>query len=225
MSDLHEFQSFGKIPRLNRDMVITEKIDGTNAQVSIETIGLDNPAFSGLSEALDDVEEGTPIEDRITYATPVVVSVHDHRGIHLIRAGSRKRWITPGKLTDNYGFAGWVSNHALELVELGEGRHYGEWWGRGIARGYGLDEKRFSLFNTNRWTEENTPACCSVVPVLYEGPFSTVMVHDVVEQLRTEGSVVASGFKNPEGVIVFHTALNAPFKVTCDKDEKPKGQN
>jgi hypothetical protein len=31
-----EFEAFPKIPRLKRDMVITEKIDGTNACVLIE---------------------------------------------------------------------------------------------------------------------------------------------------------------------------------------------
>ena len=30
-----EFQGFGKIPRLNRDIVITEKIDGSNAAIGI----------------------------------------------------------------------------------------------------------------------------------------------------------------------------------------------
>lgn len=35
-----EFQSFPKIARLNRDIVITEKIDGTNAAIGVEPIGL-----------------------------------------------------------------------------------------------------------------------------------------------------------------------------------------
>ena len=30
-----EFTKFPKIPRLNRDMIITEKIDGTNAQIYV----------------------------------------------------------------------------------------------------------------------------------------------------------------------------------------------
>ena len=30
-----EFQTFNKIPRLSRDCVITEKLDGTNAQILI----------------------------------------------------------------------------------------------------------------------------------------------------------------------------------------------
>ncbi len=31
-----EYPAFGKIPRLNREVVITEKIDGTNGLISIE---------------------------------------------------------------------------------------------------------------------------------------------------------------------------------------------
>lgn len=35
MSEAKEFVEFGKIPRLSRDVVITEKIDGTNASIFI----------------------------------------------------------------------------------------------------------------------------------------------------------------------------------------------
>ncbi|HLE80817.1 MAG TPA: RNA ligase family protein, partial [Dehalococcoidia bacterium] len=104
-SDLEDFQEFGKIYRLSRDCIITEKIDGTNAQVVV-------------------LEDGR------------------------VLAGSRNRWITPE--ADNFGFARWVKEHEEELRSLGPGRHYGEWWGSGIQRGYGLKEKRFSLFNVSR---------------------------------------------------------------------------
>lgn len=125
MADFEEFQ---KIPRLKRGCVITEKIDGTNAQVYISDEGI-------------------------------------------IQFGSRSRYITPAD--DNYGFARWAEAHKDELIKLGPGRHFGEWWGSGIQRGYGLKngDKRFSLFNVGRWTPETLPACVGLVPVLYEGPF------------------------------------------------------
>src|SRR5690349_11912868 len=59
--------------------------------------------------------------------------------------GSRSRWITPED--DNFGFARWATEHREELLLLGPGRHWGEWWGAGIQRRYGVPEKRFSLFN------------------------------------------------------------------------------
>ena len=172
-----DFIPFPKIPRLKRGCVITEKLDGTNAQVVVG-------------------EDGS------------------------VRAGSRSRWITPED--DNYGFARWVRDHEDELRELGPGQHFGEWWGAGIQRRYGLREKRFSLFNTGRWAEER-PACCHVVPVLYSGDFSTNTVDHVLDTLRDVGSLAPPGFMDPEGVIVFMTAARHLYKVLLKNDELPKG--
>lgn len=188
------FQGFPKIPRLNRDIVITEKIDGTNAQIYIT----DTP--------------GT---------MPYVAIYRDgERNLYMI-AGSRSRYLTVEN--DNYGFARWVQKNYLDLFKLGDGRHYGEWWGQGLQRGYGLKEKRFSLFNTGRWNRDNKPECCHVVPVLYSGRFDTDVVLNMISFLKRDGSQAAPGFMNPEGVVVFHTAANSCFKVTCQNDDKYKG--
>lgn len=176
---MSDFEEFPKIPRLKRDIIITEKIDGTNAQVFI-------------------AEDGT------------------------MRFGSRSRWITPED--DNYGFARWATEHADGLRELGPGRHFGEWWGAGIQRRYGLSEKRFSLFNTGRWTPETVPSCCHVVPILYQGKFSTAAVDNTLESLRSTGSAAAPGFMQPEGIIVFVAAARSFFKVTLEKDDEPKSR-
>lgn len=192
-----DFEKFPKIPRLFRDIIITEKIDGTNAQIYI-------------------FEDDGPII-----------------------AGSRKRWLIPGQ-SDNFGFGAWVQEHADELRELGPGRHFGEWWGKGIQRGYGLDEKRFSLFNVSRWIpavlrepainifcegKDIAPACCRLVPVLYYGPFSKAAIDDCLLCLKENGSYAAPGYKNPEGIVVYHTAGNCCFKVTLENDDQPKGQS
>lgn len=196
-----EFQPFRKIPRLNRDVVVTEKIDGTNALVHIrEADGFEvapyNPEFDFV--AVRDVPD------------PVYV-----------RAGSRTRWISPGQ--DNFGFAAWVWAHAEELASLGPGAHYGEWWGRGIQRNYSQLGKHFSLFNVSQWTDSTArPACCDVVPTLYVGPFDLNRIRGLAKELEKGGSVAAPGFMNPEGLIVWHTAAQQFFKVTIDKDEEPK---
>lgn len=171
-----DFQPFPKISRYFRDIVITEKIDGTNAQVAV-------------------YEDGT------------------------VRAGSRNRWITP--TDDNHGFARWVSDHSDELVNLGPGLHYGEWWGSGIQRGYGLTkgEKRFSLFNVHRWEDATIrPGCCHVVPKLYEGPNDAETIQHIAGVLKEYGSYASPGFMNPEGIIIFHTASNLYQKFTLDGD-------
>lgn len=106
---------------------------------------------------------------------------------------------------------------------LGPGRHFGEWWGSGIQRRYGIDEKRFSLFNVGRWNAENRPpACCGTVPLLFQGPFSTEIVDWNVERLRQEGSFAAPGFMRAEGVVVYLPAARELFKVTLERDEQPK---
>lgn len=169
-----EFTEFPKIARLTRQCIVTEKIDGTNAQVYV-------------------TEDGR------------------------VLAGSRNRYVTPD--ADNYGFAAWVKAHEDELRQgLGVGRHYGEWWGSGIQRGYGLEkgEKRFSLFNTSRWNAETKPACCHVVPVLFEGEFSTEKIDEVLSDLRDLGSAASLGFMRPEGVVIYHTAARLYFKKTLD---------
>jgi hypothetical protein len=137
-------------------------------------------------------------------------------------AGSRSRWISPE--VDNFGFARWVRDNEAELRKLGPGVHYGEWWGSGIQRRYGLDHKRFSLFNVGRWSAENVPPCVHVVPTLAVlDKFSTAAVAEAIEWLRANGSRAAPGFMRPEGVVVFHAAAGALFKATLENDERPKG--
>lgn len=182
-----EFHPFQKIARLSRDIVITEKIDGTNGVIYIP----------------DEVERSL-------------------FGYDAIYAGSRSRWVTPGK-TDNMGFAAWVYLNSVALISaLGPGLHYGEWWGRGIQRGYDQDRKRFSLFNPFRYIVP-LDALFSVVPVLYEGPFDQGAINYHLAGLQMGGSVAAPGFMDPEGIVVYHTASKALFKKTIKGDEKPKG--
>ena len=140
-----------------------------------------------------------------------------------IIAGSRTRWIRPDD--DNFGFAKWALYNSEELQKLGLGMHYGEWWGLGIQRGYGQKEKRFSLFNTARWSDEAVrPACCSVVPVLYSGVFKTEHIDTVLDMLHRDGSVAAPGFLKPEGVVIWHEAARMYFKKTIEKDDAPKSK-
>lgn len=200
-----EFKPMPKIPRLSREIVITEKLDGTNASIWI-----------------------SELDEKTRYTEDVIGAFNGY----IIRAGSRQRWITPED--DNYGFAKWVKANALDLVNLGPGHHFGEWWGNGIQRGYGLKEKRFSLFNVKRWINQHNlngpktgatelaPKCCHVVPVLYQGFFSTVVAEGVIADLIMNGSEAAPGFMDPEGIIVYHDAAQQLFKKTCKHDEVPK---
>ena len=202
---MSDFIGFPKIKRLFRDIIVTEKIDGTNAQVTIVPV---TGPFSNYDK------------DEITVDL----------GEYVVFAGSRKRYVVPGN--DNFGFAKWVKEHAEKLVEiLGEGTHYGEWWGQGIQRKYGLDHKCFSLFNTDRWgflnaperrVAHDIPKSLRAVPVLYNGPFSQTTIEDCLRLIGSIGSVAAPGFMNPEGIVIFHTHSNTLHKVTLEGDQ-PKG--
>ena len=182
-----EFKEFKKIPRLSRDIVITEKIDGTNGLIYID-------------EANN------------------------------IYAGSRNRWLD--EHTDNHNFWHWVMENKEELLKLGKGYHYGEWWGKGIQRGYNLQEKRFSLFNVGRWVKDRTqtlkekqeycPECCYVVPILYEGQIYLQDYYtpdEFINYLKLDGSKASPNFMKPEGIIIYHKAGNCYFKKTIENDE------
>jgi hypothetical protein len=190
------FTPFPKMARLQREVLITEKIDGTNAQIFI-------------------TDDGRML------------------------TGSRTRWITPED--DNFGFAAWARDHKDELMQLGPGRHFGEWWGQGIQRKYGLNERRFSLFNVSRWClhnetpkpiptadprivkmQEVLPACCHLVPILWQGLFTAAWPEQMLTRLNNGGSQAAPGFMRPEGIVVFHVAGNVGFKMTLDNDGVPK---
>ncbi|HUW07514.1 MAG TPA: RNA ligase family protein [Williamwhitmania sp.] len=191
-----DFQPFGKIARLSREIVISEKIDGTNAIVAIE--------------------EGTCVKNG------GLIDVNYEDVDYVMTAGSRTRWITPEK--DNAGFARWVLENANELIKLGTGFHYGEWWGQGIQRRYDLKEKRFSLFNSFRWSDElgNRPSCCHVVPVLYSGLFDTNKIQEILNNLEKNGSYASEGFMKPEGIVIYHSASKQYFKKTIENDASPK---
>ena len=211
-----EFRPFPKMARLSRECLITEKIDGTNSSIYIAPL-----------------EDSQPVPKES-------LGVFDIDGkLHFMLAGSRNRWLHPQ--ADNFGFAHWVTTKFDELKLLGPGHHFGEWWGQGIQRGYGIKEKRFSLFNVSRWalhgtepqvipsadprvvkTQDVLPLCCGLVPLLYRGMFDTERIETELDALHDFGSAAAPGFMDPEGIVVFHIAGNVGFKKTLKNDHQPK---
>jgi len=175
----NNFEEFPKIARWSREVVITEKIDGTNAAIVIEGEN--------------------------------------------IFAQSRNRIITPED--DNFGFATWVAANKDSLITaLGDGRHFGEWFGSGIQRRYNMNCKMFALFNTTRWAGAVMPDGVTTVPELYRGMLEDSVVDRIMNELKQYGSIIAPGFMNPEGIIIYHTAARVMFKKTFDKDQEGKGQ-
>ena len=195
-----EFREFPKISRYSREVVCSEKIDGTNSSIFIGDDG--------------------------TFLT-----------------GSLYRWITPDN--DNHGFSRWAHDHREELMLLGPGHHFGEWWGNGIQRGYGLKtgDKRFSLFNVARWClyghdpqpigmsdpriaklQDVLPPCVGLVPLLWRGLFDDLDMTGLMRSLVEGGSRAAPGYPYPEGIVVYHTAAGICLKKTLVKDDVPKSR-
>lgn len=170
-----EFKAWPSIPRMSKERaIVTEKIDGSNSAVRIRPY--------------DPTVDSDMAVTHVEYASAE----------YTIWAQSRKRLLLPGKSTDNFGFAGWVRDNAEALVRtLGSGDHYGEWWGQGIQRGYGLSEKRFSLFNAPRWFETLHPTEARsevdnlyIVPLLFAGQFYDLNVNEIRQDLIDNGSKV-----------------------------------
>jgi hypothetical protein len=188
MNDKIKFEGFPKIPRLQAQVIVTEKIDGTNCFVQIT-----------------------------------------HDGDFLLGSKNRFLFADKGKKSDNEGFAKWAVANKQELVKLGVGKHFGEWCGKGlgemkdgIRRDYGLEEKKFVLFDTHKWNDENKPNCCEVVPVLYSGFFCTEKIKQVMDNLKENGSQFVKGYMNPEGIVIYHTGSKQLYKKTFSYDETGK---
>ncbi|MEU9871136.1 RNA ligase family protein [Actinomadura sp. NPDC048021] len=208
-----EFQRWPKTPRLNQDMIITEKIDGTNGAVVVRK-----------------APEGSPYTGSVEH----YVGCFDGEA-YFVGAQSRNRLLPMGprgmddvswRKQDNAGFAQWVRENSEALaLTLGEGYHYGEWYGAKIGRKYGLDHRRFALFNVGRYGPLDLEAVpgLETVPVLYQGQFSTEDALEIYEELMVTGSRAVPGWDKPEGIIVYHCGSKQVYKVT-DQGDKPKWQ-
>lgn len=207
-----EFQTWPKTTRLFRDMTVTEKMNGSNGCIIFEPCVTGSPYVPGVACGISEYD----------YAVQ-----------------SRNRLITPGKTTDNAGFAQWVYDNHEELFEkLGYGRHYGEWWGRKVTnQSYGLDHRVFSLFNVDMWQVQPGEHhkfkigqdYLSHVPVLYRGMFSEEAIKSVAGNLLDLGSVGAAQFgvtdQTPEGVCIFHSQSRIVQKFTFDNNDAGKWES
>lgn len=194
-----DFQTWPKIPRFNKPWEITEKLDGTNGVIYW------SDRHDGRFDTSSVLAE---VESLYLYA------------------GSRNRWLRPE--SDNFGFARWAMDNAVELRMLGPGRHYGEWYGQGVQRGYGLTEKRFALFDWNKWVgrEDELPKGVETVHVLmFADPRElNTTINGCINDLRLCGSAHVPGFMNPEGIVLRHQQGGQRFKVLLEKDDIAKGE-
>lgn len=211
-----EFKEFEKIPRLNREVVITEKIDGTNACVVVVDVPMPkwwqfwkSPAqklvFAQSRNRLLTIDN-----DNAGFAKWVLENTEELK--HLGPGYHYGEW-WGHKIGRNYGLKEkkfslfnswrWVEDTGVR-TELEPGRYY-------------------------------APKCCNVVPIIYQGPWvgtgswstnpdPVFVPDDAISMLKWKGSYAAPGFMDPEGIVVFHTASNKYFKVTIKGDGMPKSR-
>lgn len=164
-------------------------------------------------QRLYDSSKGVVITEKLDGSNSAI-HIRDGR---VVGIQSRKRLITPDN--DNFGFARWVYDNEDLIPEiLGDGLHFGEWIGKGIQRGYGLQRKEFRLFNAPRWIETLPDPMLpelGTVPLMYQGSINDVGLDSHVEGVLSallRGSRV-NGFDRPEGVVVFFPDSAQSFKV------------
>ena len=233
-SELHDdedtfgqFKSWGSTPRFHKGLHITEKIDGTNAGVSVQ----------GFSKGIYHEFSGdVPGDAKVVYGTDCD---------YLVRAQSRKRIITPDN--DNFGFAKWVWENADGLANLlGYGYHYGEWYGEGIQKNpLAVQGRRWALFNTWHWGRKEILVLLvdaditglTLVPVLHDeqrdGPADYKTIPNLLVDL--EWGSKADGYmtlpnahkmdfhvEGPEGIIVWQRETQQRYKILLREDDKHK---
>jgi len=240
-SELHDdedtfgqFKSWGSTPRFHKGLHITEKINGTNAGVSVQGFSIGHH-----------VDHPVP-SDAVLVFGPGVGEFNAPEVEYLVRAQSRKRIITPQN--DNFGFAKWVWDNADGLANLlGYGYHYGEWYGEGIqANPLAVAGRRWALFNTWHWhgkgnlerlVDADIPGL-TLVPVLHDeqrdGPADWMTIPKALELLQVHGSQ-ATGFmtlpnsnkmdfyvEGAEGIIVWQRDTRQRYKILLREDDKHK---
>ncbi len=223
------FEPWPKIPRLYREIVITEKIDGTNAGIFIPL--WDEGSVSGPVYASSRKRWITPEKDNFGFA----------------------RWAEENKETliadlgPGMHYGEWWGQGIQRTYDWGEKRFSlfnVRRWGaltanedpRCVRKGSHIthnDEKRgdeqICACREKRGEIQFATPRMGVVPVLYQGPITTVtslreprVLENIWDYeaalLRRNGSAVAPGFMNPEGIIVYHVVAQQAFKYTLDGD-------
>jgi hypothetical protein len=190
-----EFIEFPKISRLSRDVIVTEKIDGTNGTIYIGEDGLEFLVGSSTRWI-------TPDCDNHGFARWAYDN-HDE----LLKLGPgwhRGEWWGSG-IQRGYGLP--KSEKRFSLFNTIR------WcWHDEEPERIETQDPRIEKY------QERLPKCCGLVPVLYKGIFNTWRIEELLVWLEKNGSYAAPGYLKPEGIVVFHIAGNVGFKKTIGSD-------
>jgi len=193
-----EFKAFTKIARFSRDVIVSEKIDGTNGQVYI---GEDGEFLVGSRERWI-----TPEDDNHGFAK----WAYAHREELML--------LGPGRHAGEWWGSGINRAYGLRNDDKRFSLFNTIRWCRNDQEPARIptEDPRIVKMQTR------LPACVGLVPVLWTGNFDALDLPAILDDLRRNGSRVVDGFMRAEGVVVFHIAGNVGFKKTLERDDLPK---
>ena len=211
ISKFPEFKEFRKIPRLSRDIIITEKIDGTNGCIYIDE---NNNIFVGSHH-------------RWLWGSVQKEIHNDNHGFAQWVKDHQEELLKLGK---GYHYGEFMGKGIQRTYGLKENRFYlfnPHRWVKNI----GIHDLAMIQANSNgdfpplNEKQEYCPDCCYVVPILYKGVFDMEAITGALLLLQGQGSYAVPTFMNAEGIVIYHTAGGCYFKKTLKGDDKPKGKN
>ena len=154
-----EFVGFPKMARLRREAILTEKIDGSNAQILITE---DGDLFAGI---------------RTRWITPE----DDNHGFARWVEGNRQELLAMGP---GRHFGEWLGQGIQRKYGLKE-----KCWSLFNVLRWCLHDQEPQRIPTGDprivKMQDRLPACCHLVPVLYRGLFDTTEVERCLEVLRS----------------------------------------
>lgn len=201
-TNVPEFVSWGKTPRLHRQVVVTEKIDGVNGQLCVTN---DGQLFVGNRHGWI-----LPGDENDTYGFASWAYAHMDELVQGLGPGRHHGEWFGRKIQRHYN----MRTKSFALFNTSR------WKDDRVTIPYPYISPQ--VVDTLLPGRTQVPACCTVVPVLsVMQSFDTELINDLLYQLSLDGSVIAPNFMTPEGVIVYHTVSHSLFKLTLH-DDNPK---
>lgn len=168
-----DFKEFPKIERLtNINMIITQKLHGTNAQIVIYDETQEDGSVLRKLKTGSRSRWITPEDDNFGFAR----FVYEHKQEFIDKLG-------PGTHFGEWVGLGINSGEGLKDKQLAL-----------------FDPGRYKIDEVTGL--RNLPPQTTVVPILHYGAFDLATLKLVMESLKTNGSVFCPGFMRPEGVVV-----------------------
>jgi hypothetical protein len=213
MNEKIEFQPNPKMPRLFRDVICSEKIDGTSSCVIVQP---DGTVQAGSKNRLLTLEQ-----DNFGFCAFVKAHEDELRGLGV---GLHRGEFWGSGINRGYGCKNGERHFSLFNVSRFNRQVWEENEAARVAREAEMAKRRSQpMVIPGPCLFTPPPACCEVVPVLSRGIFSTTCVNDCLDRLKRQGSVAMPGYDNPEGLVLFMESSGHLYKVTLENDGKAKG--